>query len=351
LGEEPRPPCRVLVIGAGFMGSLHARQVAELPNAKLVAVADSDRSRGVSLAQKCGTNWFPDYRQALDKTRPDAVIIATPEDHHLDPCLDAFASGAHVLVEKPLASTVAEAQQMAAASEQSGRSLMVGFILRFEVAYAKIKEAVASENLGTLVQIYCRRNATISEARRLAGRTSVLKYLGVHDLDLMMWLHPVRVTQVRAWAFDGPVKAEFGQSDAVWLEARFADGAVGVLETAWCLSTGWASWKSPAAWSSFGDIRLDAIGTRGLATLDFTPMNVVATDDEGWKFPDTRHWPLLLGRLAGALKLEDEYFVRSCLTGSSVEPDAVQGLRALLLAEAGEASIREGKPVTLPDHL
>ena len=107
--------------------------------------------------------------------------------------------------------------------------------------------------------------------------------------------------------------------------------------------------QSPAAWSSFGDIRLDAIGTRGLATLDFTPMNVVATDDEGWKFPDTRHWPQLSGRLVGALKLEDEYFVRSCMTGSRVEPDAVQGLRALLLAEAGEASIREGKPVTLPD--
>jgi predicted dehydrogenase len=349
LGEERGQPCRVAVIGAGFMGSLHARQVAELPAARLVAVADSDRSRGVSLAERCGTNWFADYRQALAQTRPDAVIIATPEDDHLDPCLDAFASGAHVLVEKPLASTVAAARQMVSASERSGRLLMVAFILRFEVAYAKIKEAVASENLGSLVQIYCRRNATISEARRLAGRTGVLTYLGVHDLDLMLWLHPVRVTQVRAWALDGPVKAELGQSDAVWLEARFADGAIGVLEAAWCLSPGWASWTSPAAWSSFGDIRLDAIGTRGLATLDFTPMNVVATDDEGWKFPDTRHWPELSGRLVGALKLEDEYFVRACVTGSSVEPDGVQGLRSLLLAEAGERSIREGKPVLLSD--
>ena len=350
MGEgEHRPPCRVAVIGAGFMGSLHARQVAELPTARLVGVADPDRSRGVSLAQRCGTNWFADYSQALEQTRPDAVIIATPEDNHLDPCLDAFASGAHVLVEKPLASTVAAARQMVSASERSGRLLMVGYILRFEVAYAKIKEAVANENLGRLVQIYCRRNATISEARRLAGRTSVLKYLGVHDLDLMMWLHPVRVTQVRAWALDGPVKAEFGQSDAVWLEVRFADGAVGVLEAAWCLSPGWASWTLPAAWSSFGDIRLEAVGTRGLATLDFTPMNVVATDDEGWKFPDTRHWPQLSGRLAGALKLEDEYFVRSCGTGARVEPDAAQGLRSLLLAEAGETSIRDGKPVTLSD--
>jgi UDP-N-acetylglucosamine 3-dehydrogenase len=349
LAEEQRPHCRVAVIGAGFMGSLHARQVAELPTARLVAVADPDRSRGVSLAQQCATEWFADYRQALEQTRPDAVIIATPEDDHLDPCLDAFASGAHVLVEKPLAATLAAARQMVSAGERTGRLLMVGFILRFEVAYAKIKEAVASENLGTLLQVYCRRNATISEARRLAGRTSVLTYLGVHDLDLMMWLHPVRVTEVRAWALAGPVNAQFGQADAVWLEARFADGAVGILEAAWCLSPGWASWRSPAAWSSFGDIRLDAIGTRGLATLDFTPMNVTATDDEGWKFPDTRHWPELSGRLVGALKLEDEYFLRSCVTGSRVEPDGVQGLRSLLLAEAGERSIRDGKPVILSD--
>jgi predicted dehydrogenase len=86
-----------------------------------------------------------------------------------------------------------------------------------------------------------------------------------------------------------------------------------------------------------------------LATLDFTPMNVTATDDEGWKFPDTRHWPELSGRLVGALKLEDEYFLRSCVTGSRVEPDGVQGLRSLLLAEAGERSIRDGKPVMLSD--
>jgi len=246
-------------------------------------------------------------------------------------------------VEKPLASTVADATAIVDAADRLGRSVMVGHLLRFEPAYARIQEAVASGTLGEVRQIWCRRLATLQEARRLAGRTTVLRYLGIHDLDLLAWLHPQPVLEVRSRAIRGTIWRELGQVDAVWLELGFADGALGVIEAGWCLPDGWASWRQPSAWASFGDARLEVIGSKGVVALDLTPMGVVAYDAEGWKFPDTRHWPKANGQVAGAVRLEVQHFLSSLARREPLRPDGRDGLHAVRLAEAGERSLTNGQ--------
>ena len=137
------------------------------------------------------------------------MIVTTPETDHLGPVVMAAERGVHVFVEKPIAASLEDADAMIAACDRYGVKLMVGYILRFEPSYAQLKEAVVSGAIGTLLSAYGRRNAPIQEGRRLAGRTSVINYLAVHDADQILWFNPGRkVLRVTARALHGRIMEE-----------------------------------------------------------------------------------------------------------------------------------------------
>jgi len=230
---------------------------------------------------------------------------------------------------------------------EAGVKLMTGYILRFEAAYCRIQTAVAGGSIGRFLSAYARRNATIDEARRLGGRVSPLIYIGVHDIDQMLWYHPVPPKSVYGRALRGRVWQELGVYDYTWLTIEFQDGALGVCETGWGLPHEWAAWRHPAAWNGFGDVRMNVIGTEGVVNLNLTPMDVYGCDREGWKLPDTRHWPEVNGRLAGAVKLEVEHFFGCLLRDEAPLVSGQDGRRSLAVALAAEQSIAEGRVVAL----
>ena len=340
---------RIGVIGAGFMGGLHARVVAESGFGHLAAVADPEVGRGGELAARHGATAYPSHEAMLASERLAGVIVATPEPLHRDAVVAAAGHGAAVLVEKPIAASLGDADSMIAACDAAGVSLMVGYILRFEPAYARIKQAAEAGTLGRILTGYARRNAPIGEGRRLAGRTTVVNYLAVHDLDQLLWSNPSPPVRVSAKAVRGKIHEEFGVADFTWITVEFADGSLGVVESGWALSEGWAGWSTPAAWGGFGDVELNLIGTDGLASLDFTPMNLYGVDDrEGWRLPDTRHWPVINGRLVGALKNEVDHFLDCVAAGTPPLIDGREGRRSLEVGLAADRSISEGRPVDLP---
>jgi hypothetical protein len=87
--------------------------------------------------------------------------------------------------------------------------------------------------------------------------------------------------------------------DLAWMMIEFEDGAVAVHEVGWCLPEEWAKWETPASWGGFGDVRMNVIGTHGNLNLDFTPMDLFGVNREGWKHPDTRHWPSMHWKAGG----------------------------------------------------
>lgn len=336
------------VIGAGFMGRNLARAGVALPYARCVGVADLDEARAQDLATQCGARAYRDYETMLARERPDAVIIATPETHHREPAVAAAQACCSLLVEKPLATTLQDADAILGACAQAGTQLMTGYILRFEPAYALIQAAVAEGSIGQFLSAYARRNASIREARRLGGRCSVLTYLAVHDLDQILWYHPVPVTRVYARGLCGRVWQELGVHDYTWTQVEFADGALGVVESGWGLPETWAAWRQPQVWGGFGDVQMNVVGTEGVLNLNFTPMDLRACDQEGWKFPDTRHWPQMRSQVAGAVKLEVEHFFTCVLEGKEPLVTGLDGRRSLEVALAAQRSIEEGMPVSLP---
>lgn len=336
------------VIGAGLMGSLHARAIAETPYATISAVADSDLGRAEDLARRHGAAAYADHRQMLDAERLHAVVVCTPETLHRDPVIDAAVRGYGVLVEKPLATSLQDADAMIDACRRHDVPLMVGYILRFEPAYARIKEAVTNGMIGRFLSAYGRRDAPIAEGERLAGRTSVLNYLAVHDADQMLWYNPTPVLSVTAKAIRGRMAEAYGVADFVWTMMEFADGSLGVIESGWALAEEPAEWSRPAGRSAFRDAEMNVIGTHGVLALDFAPMNLSRVDGDGSGGQEPRYWPVVDGRIGGALRAEMDHFLGCVATGRPPLIDGGEARRSLEVALAAERSITAGGEVALP---
>ncbi len=339
------------IIGAGFMGTLHARAFSQLPDARVVAVSDpalKERPRLPGMSEPL--ELYSDHRDLLRREDIQAVVIASPEMAHRKAVEDAAAAGMHILLEKPIATTLEDADAIIRASHDGGVKLMMAHILRYDVRYAHLKSAIEQGVIGKPRVCYARRNATVTEARRLGGRVEVEEYISVHDIDLAFWYFDDVPIKVSAEIVEGPVKRELGVHDFIWITIRFRGGGLAVIETGWGLTEAIARWRRPSDWGGFGDVCMEVIGEKGSLYVDYRPMTLVGVDDEGWKFPDTLHWPQLHGEVVGDVLEEDRFFLRALHGGHEILSTAEDGRKALEVVLAAQKSVREGESVRLLPH-
>jgi predicted dehydrogenase len=169
------PSFRAAVIGAGYLGRFHAQKYAALPQVELVGVVDPDPKAGEAVARETGCRAYANYRELLGKV--DAVSVVTPTPLHHRVSMDFLESGAHVLVEKPITSTVEEARELVAAASRFGRVLQVGHLERFNPAILAVESLLDRPRF--------------VESNRLAPfkprgtDVSVVLDLMIHDIDLI----------------------------------------------------------------------------------------------------------------------------------------------------------------------
>ena len=337
------------IIGAGFMGMLHARVFSQLPDACITALADPVLKSAPSLPdQREKPALCKDYGELLARQDVDAVVIATPEDLHRDAVEQAASAGKHILLEKPIATTLEDADAIIDAANKGAVKLMMAHILRFDTRYAQIKAAAQEGTIGKPLVCYARRNAPVQEARRLGGRVEVEDYISVHDLDQAFWFFDDDAVRVSAEIVEGPVMKELGVHDFIWITIRFKGGGLAVIETGWGLSESMVKWERPESWGGFGDVCLQLIGEHGSLYLNYRPMTLSAVDDEGWKFPDTLHWPQLHGEVVGAVLEEDRYFLKVLRGEREIISSGADGRRAAEVVLASKKAYRSGMPVDIP---
>ena len=343
-----KDPVGIGIIGAGFMGMVHARAFSQLEEANVVAYCDPalDEAPLLENVQKQPV-LCRDHKKLLEREDVDAVVIATPEDLHKEFVVDAANTGKHILLEKPIATTLDDAENIIASCKKNGVTLMMAHILRYDTRYAQIKQAVEDGTVGKPLVCYARRNAPIQEARRLGGRCEVEEYISVHDIDQAFWYFDDRAVRVSAEIVEGPVMAELGVHDFIWITVRFERGGLAVIETGWGLCEGILKWKRPESWGGFGDVCLELIGEKGSLYLDYRPMALHAVDSEGWKFPDTLHWPTLHGEVVGDVLEEDRYFLGALRGRKPIISTGEDGKKALQVVLAAQRSYREGVIVDL----
>jgi UDP-N-acetyl-2-amino-2-deoxyglucuronate dehydrogenase len=154
--DSQTTPLRYTLIGCGgIIAPTHIEALAQHPGAQLVAMSDIDAARGAPRAASAGCTFYTDHRAMLAEVRPDVAVICAPHPFHASLARDCFAAGAHVLVEKPMAVEVAEADAMIAAAEDAGRLLAVNFQFRFRPATVKARELIEAGALGELVRVLC----------------------------------------------------------------------------------------------------------------------------------------------------------------------------------------------------
>ncbi len=148
---------KAAVIGVGSMGRHHARVYAEIPQTRLVGVADAAEQTATAVGAKYGVPSYTDYRELLTREQPDLVTVAVPTRYHREVAAAVLDAGVHVLVEKPIAATVAEARALIQKAQDRDLKLMVGHIVRFSPVIQALKEHMAHGELGRIFQVFCRR--------------------------------------------------------------------------------------------------------------------------------------------------------------------------------------------------
>lgn len=180
--KNKQPKLKVAIIGAGIMGNLHARIYSTLPNVVLVAICDIDTSSGKKLASLYKTKFYSDYKKLLLEESLDGVSITVPTLLHKDVALDCIEEDINILVEKPLARSVEEANQIVKAAYEKGIILGVGHIERFNPAIAKLKELIKEGIFGKVVSIVVKRVGLFPPRVK---DINVVTDLAVHDLDIV----------------------------------------------------------------------------------------------------------------------------------------------------------------------
>lgn len=222
---------RVAVVGVGAMGRNHVRVYQEMPNVELVAIVDPNRAAAEPLSRMYGVPWYADYCEMLDRQRPEAVSVVVPTFAHYAVGKELLEAGCHILVEKPIAATLEEAEGLINAAERNGRVLMVGHIERFNPAIVELKRRLERGELGQVYQIHARRLGPYPSRIRDVG---VVMDLATHDLDIMRYL--LGHEAIRACA-ETRREVHDSYEDLFVGVVRFDDKTVGLLEINWLTPT------------------------------------------------------------------------------------------------------------------
>jgi UDP-N-acetylglucosamine 3-dehydrogenase len=213
---------RVGVIGAGVMGSNHARVLAGLPGIQLLGIADPDVRARDLVRNALGCAAVENFRELID-LNPHAVTIAAPTHLHHDIALECIARKIHVLVEKPIASDVKEGQDIIAAAKRAGVTLMIGHVERFNPAVEAIKEAIRGEDI---LSIAITRVGPFPPRMSNVG---VVIDLAVHDIDLIRWFTDSEIVEVQPQLSSAVAERE----DIALLQFRTASGVLAHINTNW----------------------------------------------------------------------------------------------------------------------
>ena len=310
------------VVGIGAMGRNHARVLAQMQEVNLSALADISEDTVNQIARTYKANAYSDYRQMLDAERLDIVCVAVPTRMHLEVTLAAIAHGAHVLVEKPLAFSVAECQQMIDAATARKVRLAVGHIERFNPAILELKRRLQTSELGRVFQIRSRRVGPFPN--RIAD-VGVIFDLATHELNIMEYLIGAPIQSLYA---ETEREIHASHEDLLSGLLKFANGAVGVLEINWLTPT---------------KIReLSMLGERGMFHVNYLTQELYFYENNyanGWE-----GMVALMGVSEGRItkyevrkreplveELED--FVTAVMEGREALVSGKEGLRAVYLAE------------------
>lgn len=326
---------KVAVVGVGYWGPNFVRNMDELPGSELVAVCDNDAEKSVKIKETYPHLTFTgDFDSLLEGDRVDAVVIATGSESHYQLARKALLNGKHVLVEKPMALKVSEAEELVKLSEERNLVLLVGHLLRYHNGLIKLKEYMDQGYLGKILYVYTTR----VNLGRIRKEESALWSFATHDISVVNYLLDGQPESVTA---SGQAYVRQGIQDVVFATLHFSKGVMAHLHV---------SWLDPHKIR-----KVTVVGDKKMAVLD----DMQATEklriyDKGVDFVPSygdygESLSIRIGdiyipkiTMAEPLKVECQHFLDCIEKGEQPLTDGKTGLEVLRVLEAAEKSLAEG---------
>lgn len=343
----------IAVIGAGLIGRTHIDRALQSASVELVGIADPAPA-AAELGRSTGVPWFPDYRSLLAKLNPRGALVATPNATHAQIAIDCLEHGAAVLVEKPIADTLADGRRICEASRVAGLPVLVGHQRRHNPIVRKAKAIVSAGTLGrpvtaTVLCTWLKPHDYFDQAwRRQRGGGPILINL-IHDIDLMRHLYG-DIESVQALASNA-VRG-FGVEDTAAVVLCFRNGALGTVTVSDTTAAPWNWDLSAGEAERFPRQDVDAhfySGTEGSLTLPRLEVWRYRKDQgaaQGW------HDPLTMERTAvhTGCPYSEQLRHFAALVEGKEDPvcSALDGLRTLEATLAVTQAAAAGSPVLLP---
>jgi len=335
------------LIGAGLFGERHAQAYSRHPDVDFVAVCDLDGVRAQTIAERYGAGRaVTDYHELLADPAVKAISVATPDHLHRDIAIACAAAGKHVLVEKPLATTVEDAvairQAADAASVQFGVKFMVDFHNRVNPPMVAARDAIQRGDLGTPAYFYARLSNTTAvptQMLRWSGHSSALWFLASHMIDLVRWMLHDEVKRVYAVERSGILRSQgVDAPDFHVATLEFAGGAVAVCEHAWIL---------PPTYNTVKDLKLEILGSAGAVLIDGSHnRSLELYSPQKGAFPDL-FAPPTGAHLTGFVLDSIAYFVDAVVRDAPVLATAADGEAVTRIICAIQESAAVGMPVAM----
>ena len=350
------------IIGAGRVGLIRGELAARHPAVGWIGIAETNPERAKLVAGKIGAEFVTaDFRELLDRPEVNAVVVSTDEHLHVAPVLAAVERGLPMLIEKPLATDLAESQRVLDAIEKAKVDAVVGYTQRFRRRWLVAKEKVRTGALGEVTMVTSRafmnRLVAIDNYKRTNNPASISPMVisGTHALDIVMWLMEGKTpVEVYAHSVNKALGPTWKGIDGTGFMITFSDGAIyhGVI-----------SWALPEVWpGAVYSLEVGAVGTEGVLTIDDTHRDIVLATNivqgEGYAPDKRRHVDFLtsypvgdmaLGELRGPMREETNSWLNRVALGVPTQhATAREGHNRLMLTKAIDLSARLKRPVKLP---
>jgi myo-inositol 2-dehydrogenase/D-chiro-inositol 1-dehydrogenase len=322
------------VIGLGRMGRVHAAHLATgVPGARLAAVVDSRSDAAMAVADGLGVPWSTSLEELIERVPIDAVVIATPLSTHAALVRQAAAAGKHVLCEKPFADDENEALGAIEAAERASVKLQVGFHRRFDPDFAEAARRIDAGEAGRIYQYQASMRDMASPPEEVVRSERVIVDAMCHDFDAARWfVGEIEEVTTFGAALSSPLFAEIGEPDNTVVVARFANGALGVLE------------NSRVAGYGF-ECRTEIVGSQATVRVAQHRRHHLRWLTRGQEALD--HTGDFLERFRTAYPRQLEGFVAAIRTDRPVLVDGWDGLAAVRLCAAAIRSLAERRTITV----
>jgi predicted dehydrogenase len=336
------------VVGVGWCGGIRAETLAVHPLVKELHLAEVKEDRLEQMEAKVSpTSATTDYRKLLDRKGIDAVYIsATPENLHFPMAKEFLEAGKHVFLEKPIAVTLAEADELIAIARKKNLKFTIGYSQRFNPKYAYVRRCIRDGTIGKPVSALVSRHITRGLGKKISGRIklSPAAMESTHDLDFVLWcLEPAKPVRVYSQVNYGAMRAAGAHDvpDAQWCAVTMDTGLTFIVGGGWSL---------PPGYPNFSTTWIEMVGTEGAVMVDDTHRDVVVnTMKSGMQLPmSTMPGEAVEHTYAGAMAPETTHFLEAVALDRPVMVTPEHARMVMELYIAADLSAESNLPVDLP---